>query len=79
VGVPWHDDGMREGDLAVREEMTGWFADALTAAGHSWALLTGSLDDRVDVAVRTVDALLQHRMTFGEPLSGPGFVPDFPR
>ncbi len=35
-GVPWHDDGMREGDLAMRAAMTGWFADALTAAGHSW-------------------------------------------
>lgn len=79
AGVPWHDDGMREGDLTVREEMTGWFADALTAAGHSWVLLTGPLDARVDIAVRTVDALLTHRMTFGEPLTGPGFVHDFPR
>lgn len=79
VGVPWHDDGMREGDLTVREEMTEWFADALTAAGHSWVLLTGSLDARVNLAVRTVDQLLKHRMTFGEPLTGPGFVHDFPR
>jgi hypothetical protein len=70
---------MREGDLTVREEMTGWFADALTAAGHSWVLLTGPLDARVDIAVRTVDQLLKHRMTFGEPLTGPGFVHDFPR
>lgn len=74
-GVPWHDDGMREGDLAIRAAMTGWFADALTAAGHSWVLLTGSVDERVDLAVRTVEPLLQLRSHFGEPLRGPGFEP----
>lgn len=49
-GVPWHDDGMREGDLAVRSAMTGWFSEALTAAGKSWVLLTGTLDERIDLA-----------------------------
>lgn len=72
-GVPWHDDGMREGDLPIRAAMTGWFADALTAAGHSWVLLTGTLDERVDLAVRTVESLLALRARFGEPLRGPGF------
>ena len=72
-GVPWHDDGMREGDLAVRAAMTGWFADALTQAGHSWVLLTGTLEQRIDLAVRTIDPLLELRARFGEPLHGPGF------
>lgn len=72
-GVPWHDDGMREGELAVREAMTGWFADALTAAGHSWVLLTGTLEERIDLAVRTIEPLLELRARFGEPLRGPGF------
>ena len=72
-GVPWHDDGMREGDLAVRAAMTSWFADALTAAGHSWVLLTGTLEERLDIAVRTVEPLLALRSQFGEPLRGPGF------
>ena len=71
--VPWHDDGMREGDLNMRAAMTGWFADALTAAGHSWVLLTGSPADRVGLALRTVDPLLNISMHFGEPLHGPGF------
>ena len=44
-GLEWDDDGLREGDLLVREEMTGWFIAALTTAGHSWALLTGSLTE----------------------------------
>src|SRR5664279_371884 len=48
--VPWQDDGLREGDLAIRAAMTNWFEDALTNAGHSWVLLTGSLDERVDLA-----------------------------
>lgn len=72
-GVPWDDDGMREGDLAVRAAMTGWFAEALTAAGHSWVLLTGSLEERVDLAWRTVEPLVALRARFGEPLRGPGF------
>ncbi|WP_059016465.1 AAA family ATPase [Mycobacterium sp. M26] len=72
-GVPWDDDGMREGDLEVRAAMTGWFIDALTTAGQSWVLLTGSLSERVAMAVRAVDPLLELRARFGEPLHGPGF------
>ncbi len=52
---------MREGDLDVRAEMTRWFIDALTAAGQSWVLLTGSLTDKMALAVRTVDPLLELR------------------
>ncbi len=73
-GVPWLDDGLREGDLAVRAAMTGWFTSALTAAGHSWVLLTGSLDQRATLAVRTVDAVLTARMRFGTPFQGNGFT-----
>lgn len=73
AGVPWHDDGLREGDLDVRAAMTAWFTDALTAAGHSWVLLTGTLAQRLDIAVRTIDPLLAHRARFGDPLAGPGF------
>lgn len=72
-GVPWDDDGMREGDLEVRAAMTGWFIDALTAAGQSWVLLTGSLSERLSMAVRTVDPVVELRARFGEPLHGPGF------
>ena len=72
-GVPWDDDGMREGDLSVRAAMTGWFIDALTAAGQSWVPLTGTLEQRLDVAIRTIDPLLESRARFGEPLRGPGF------
>jgi HTH-type transcriptional repressor of NAD biosynthesis genes len=73
ANVPWHDDGLREGDLDIRAAMTTWFEDALTAAGHSWVLLTGSLEQRVDLAVRTVDQMVQTRCRFATPLSGPGF------
>jgi NadR type nicotinamide-nucleotide adenylyltransferase len=68
-GVPWHDDGLREGDLAIRAAMTGWFAAALTAAGHSWVLLTGSLQDRFALAVRVTDAALKRRATFGPAIT----------
>jgi HTH-type transcriptional regulator, transcriptional repressor of NAD biosynthesis genes len=72
-GVPWSDDGMREGDLAIRAAMTGWFIDALVAADQSFVLLTGTLQERLGLAVRTVDQLLASRMWFAAPLRGPGF------
>lgn len=75
LGVGWTDDGMREGDLVIRNAMTGWFIDALTSAGHSWILLTGSLEDRVSLGVRAIDPVLDHRLSFAEPLRGPGFEP----
>jgi HTH-type transcriptional regulator, transcriptional repressor of NAD biosynthesis genes len=68
-GVPWHDDGLREGDLAIRAAMTGWFAAALTAAGHSWVLLTGSLQDRLALAVRVTDAVLKQRASFSPAIT----------
>jgi HTH-type transcriptional regulator, transcriptional repressor of NAD biosynthesis genes len=67
--VPWHDDGLREGDLAVQAAMTGWFADALTAAGHSWVLLTGSITERLALAVRVTDAALARRAAFGPAIT----------
>jgi HTH-type transcriptional repressor of NAD biosynthesis genes len=68
-GVPWRDDSLREGDLAIRAAMTGWFAAALTAAGHSWVLLTGSLGDRLTLAVRVTDYVLNHRLRFGPAIT----------
>jgi hypothetical protein len=68
-GVPWCDDGLREGDLAVRAAMTEWFTAALTAAGHSWVLLTGSIADRLDLAVRVTDAILAEQARFGPALT----------
>ena len=64
-GVPWQDDGLREGDLEVRAAMTGWFAQALTGAGHSWVLLTGSLAERLALAMRVTEEVLARRAVFG--------------
>ncbi|NJC68585.1 AAA family ATPase [Planosporangium thailandense] len=68
-GVPWVDDGLREGDQAVRAAMTGWFTDALTRAGESWVLLTGSVEQRLALAIRTIDPLLARAATFAPPVS----------
>jgi HTH-type transcriptional regulator, transcriptional repressor of NAD biosynthesis genes len=68
-GVPWHDDGMREGDLEIRAAMTGWFAAALTDAGHSWLPLTGTLAQRSRLAVRAVDLALADRASFGPSIT----------
>ena len=69
VGVPWHDDGLREGDLAIRAAMTDWFATAMTAAGHSWVLLTGSVEERLALAVRVTDSALAQRARFGPAIT----------
>ncbi len=71
--VPWCDDGLREGDLVVRAAMTAWFADELTRDGCSWILLNGSLEQRISLARRAIDALLAHRHRMPSPLQGPGF------
>jgi NadR type nicotinamide-nucleotide adenylyltransferase len=68
-GVPWHDDGLREGDLAIRAAMTGWFITALTAAGHSWVLLTGTVDERLRLAIRATDLALRFRGSFGASMT----------
>jgi NadR type nicotinamide-nucleotide adenylyltransferase len=70
-GVPWHDDGLREGDLAIRAAMTGWFTTALTAAGQSWVLLTGSVEDRLALAARVTEAVLRQRSRFGPAVTDP--------
>lgn len=69
-GVPWHDDGLREGELKIRAAMTGWFADALTAAGHSWVLLTGSAAERLSLAIRVTEQVLGHRLRFAPSITG---------
>jgi nicotinamide riboside kinase len=68
-GVPWHDDGLREGDQAIRAAMTGWFADALTEAGHSWVLLAGTVEQRLALAVRVTDRLLRRRLSCGAAIT----------
>jgi HTH-type transcriptional regulator, transcriptional repressor of NAD biosynthesis genes len=69
AGVPWHDDGLRERDLAMRAAMTRWFSRALTAAGHSWVLLTGTAAERLALAVRVTDAALARRAAFGPAIT----------
>ena len=51
--------------------MTGWFARALTDAGHSWALLTGSADERLALAVRVTDGVLARRAAFAPAIDAP--------
>ena len=66
-GVPFVQDGLRDGEH-IRAEMTRWFLDALTTTGRSWVLLTGDLDDRLDLATAVAHNMLRLRSTFAEPL-----------
>jgi NadR type nicotinamide-nucleotide adenylyltransferase len=75
-GVPWVDDGLREGDQDIRAAMTDWFTRALTDAGESWVLLTGSVEQRLALAIRTTDLLLAQAATFAPPVQGSSRIPD---
>jgi NadR type nicotinamide-nucleotide adenylyltransferase len=68
-GVPWQGDGLREGDLAIRAAMTGWFAAALTSAGHSWVPLAGPLAGRLRLALAVTDEILAWQQRFGPPIT----------
>lgn len=65
-GVEFEDDGWREGEHR-RPEMTDWFKETLTEAGHSWILLTGSRGRRLATATAVIDALLAQQCSFSSP------------
>lgn len=65
--VPFVQDGIRDGE-SVRAEMTGWFVREMTRRGLSWVMLTGTLSERIDLAVRVAEQELARRMTFTDPL-----------
>lgn len=67
--VPWVDDGLREGDPHVRHAMTEWFAEALTRAGHSWVLLTGDVEQRLQLARQVTDGLLAAQLSFAPSIT----------
>lgn len=67
TGVPFEQDGIRDGEH-LREQMTGWFIDALTTAGAPWALITGTPDERLHTALTIVDRLTAERAAFHDPL-----------
>lgn len=54
-------------------DLTQRFEDALIAAGHSWVLLSGTIEQRVALAIRTIDPFLDRRLHFAAPKTGPGF------
>jgi hypothetical protein len=41
-----------------------------SAGAHSWVLLTGSIDDRLALAVRVTDAVLADQARFGPAITG---------
>lgn len=66
AGVDFEDDGFRDGEH-IRADMTEWFKDALTAAGHSWILVTGSHERRMATATQIIDLILAQRTAFTSP------------
>ena len=48
--------------------MTHWFIEELTTGGHSWALLTGPLEERIALARRITDEALRDAAQFADPI-----------
>ncbi|HEU4948272.1 MAG TPA: AAA family ATPase [Kribbella sp.] len=67
TGVPFVQDGWRDGEH-IRTQMTAWFLERLTRAGHSWVLLTGSLSERLELAVCVTDEALSRGARLADPL-----------
>jgi HTH-type transcriptional repressor of NAD biosynthesis genes len=65
VGVPFEDDGYRDG-AHLRSKMTLAFEDALTSQAKPWILVSGSHEDRMRVAIRAIDKILDRKFVFGE-------------
>ena len=65
-GVAFEDDGWREAEHP-REEMTEWFKEELTAAGHSWILVSGDHAERLATAIRIIDLIIEERNRFTSP------------
>jgi NadR type nicotinamide-nucleotide adenylyltransferase len=57
IDVPWIPDGIRDrGHL--REEVQALFAEAVRSSGAPWVSITGSWDERWNLAVAAIDAAL---------------------
>ena len=65
-GVAFEDDGWRETDHP-RAGMTEWFQEELTAAGHSWILVSGSREQRLATATAIIDPIIAQRSSFTSP------------
>ena len=66
-GVPFVQDGLRDGEH-LRSTMTQEFASALITYQRPWALLTGSVDERVSLAMRIADQMMQRKLSFIPPI-----------
>lgn len=64
--VPFVQDGTRDGEH-VRSAMTAEFAQELIAHGRPWAMLTGSLEQRVSLAQRIADRVVGDKLSFQSP------------
>ncbi len=67
TGVPFHDDGLRDGEH-LRAWMTRRFREVLGAQAVPWLELSGSYRERLGVALRAAEQLLGHGWPMAPPL-----------
>ena len=68
VGVPFEQDGWRDGEH-VRAEMTEWMVDAVHTRGYSWMLVRGNESERLKYSIAAIEGLISKRLRFGPPTS----------
>ena len=66
-GVPFVQDGTRDGEH-VRASMTQQFASLLVQHQRPFAVLTGTLEDRLNLALRITDQTVARKVSFREPI-----------
>lgn len=66
-GVPFVQDGTRDGEH-VRAQMTVDFERALVQHAKPWVLLSGSLEERVELAERAAEQVCRQRWAFRDPV-----------
>lgn len=67
VGVPFVDDGLRDGEH-LRESMHRQFIAEVAASGKPWFIASGEHLDRLSLAVKTIDLGLRVKHSFGSSM-----------
>lgn len=62
IDIPWEEDPQREyPDPAMREYFYRIYKDIVASSGIPWAEVHGNYEERLEMAIRITDALLQRK------------------
>jgi hypothetical protein len=68
-GVPYEQDGLRDGEH-IREGMTDRFIVRLRQTGRTFHVMLGDRRQRLETAIRLIEASIEKAFRFDDPLGG---------